>query len=148
MVFQPTHAGAVVFRDTDHGLLFLVIAAKGAPHHWVLPKGHIETGEAPEQAAVREVAEEAGSVAEIIASLGSESFRVGDTVNDVAYFLARHTGERTPAETREKAWLPKDAAIERLTFNESKAVMGRAVNALGRIGGLGGNHRENNGALC
>ena len=37
---------------------------------WSLPKGHIEEGETPEQAAIREVAEETGITSSITKSLG------------------------------------------------------------------------------
>ena len=55
-------AGGVVF-DAEGRVLVL--------HHvdgaWVFPKGHIEAGETSEAAAVREVAEEAGVDAEVLA---------------------------------------------------------------------------------
>ncbi len=38
---------------------------------WSLPKGHVEEGETYEQAAVREVFEETGIEAEMVAPLGS-----------------------------------------------------------------------------
>ena len=41
---------------------------------WSLPKGHIEEGETPEQAALREVAEETGIESEISKSLGVIDF--------------------------------------------------------------------------
>jgi 8-oxo-dGTP pyrophosphatase MutT (NUDIX family) len=52
--FYPVEAaGGVVFRDKKA----LVIYRRG---HWDLPKGKIEKGERPEQAAIREVQEETG----------------------------------------------------------------------------------------
>jgi 8-oxo-dGTP pyrophosphatase MutT (NUDIX family) len=41
---------------------------------WLFPKGHIDPGETSEQAAVREVKEECGLTAEIIATLGETSY--------------------------------------------------------------------------
>ena len=41
---------------------------------WSLPKGHIEEGETPEQAAIREVAEETGINSDITKSLGVIDF--------------------------------------------------------------------------
>jgi 8-oxo-dGTP pyrophosphatase MutT (NUDIX family) len=38
---------------------------------WIIPAGHVEDGETPEQAALREVMEEAGVLAEIKLGLGN-----------------------------------------------------------------------------
>jgi len=48
-------AGAVVVRETPQGLRFLLLRAF---NHWDFPKGLVENGEEPLQAAVREVREE------------------------------------------------------------------------------------------
>jgi bis(5'-nucleosidyl)-tetraphosphatase len=48
-------AGAVVVRDTPQGLRFLLLRAF---NHWDFPKGLVENGEQPLEAAVREVREE------------------------------------------------------------------------------------------
>ena len=53
-----TSAGGVVYRRIDGEPRFLLIRDPYA--NWGLPKGHIEGGETPEEAAVREVAEETG----------------------------------------------------------------------------------------
>src|SRR5690606_23502519 len=53
-----TSSGGVVFRRTGGTLSFLLI--RDPYDNWGLPKGHIEGGETPAQAALREVAEETG----------------------------------------------------------------------------------------
>src|SRR5215210_5279704 len=55
---RETSAGGVVFRVEDGRPLFLLI--RDSYRNWGFPKGHVESGEAPEQAALREVAEETG----------------------------------------------------------------------------------------
>ena len=55
---DETSAGGVVFRFDGHEPLFLLI--RDSYQNWGFPKGHIERGERPEQAAVREVSEETG----------------------------------------------------------------------------------------
>ncbi len=55
---RPHHhlsSGAVVVRDTEGGTLFLLLRAFD---HWDFPKGLVEAGEAPLDAAIREVREE------------------------------------------------------------------------------------------
>ncbi|MGH7504064.1 MAG: NUDIX hydrolase [Longimicrobiales bacterium] len=59
-----TSSGGVVFRRSDNGPLFLLI--RDPYQNWGLPKGHIEGDETPEQAALREVAEETGLDALIV----------------------------------------------------------------------------------
>ena len=54
-----------MFRRSEGKLEFLIGKHSGY-HKWVLPKGLVERGESPEEAAVREVAEEVGVEAKII----------------------------------------------------------------------------------
>src|ERR1051325_5923127 len=63
---QWSHAGGVVRRTVNDEVQYLIVAASDNPDIWVLPKGHIEKGETPEAAAVREVMEEAGVRASIV----------------------------------------------------------------------------------
>jgi len=55
---DETSAGGVVFRLDGREPLFLLI--RDSYQNWGFPKGHIESGERPEEAAVREVSEETG----------------------------------------------------------------------------------------
>jgi 8-oxo-dGTP diphosphatase len=64
-----THAGGVVYRIEQAKPKFLVVTARRDPQAWVLPKGHIERGETAEEAAIREVREEAGVSAVIVQQL-------------------------------------------------------------------------------
>lgn len=76
---------------------------------WETPGGHIERGEAPREAAVRELYEEAGITARTLSDLGD--YRVGDVTGRV--FVAE-VGARHPlphfemAETRDVEELPTD----------------------------------------
>lgn len=55
---DETSAGGVVFRLDGREPLVLLI--RDSYQNWGFPKGHVEDGEQPEQAAVREVSEETG----------------------------------------------------------------------------------------
>ena len=56
---QPeTSAGGVVYRRDGGGPLFLLI--RDSYQNWGFPKGHVESGERAEDAALREVREETG----------------------------------------------------------------------------------------
>lgn len=52
---DPLSAGVVVIRDTPEGQRFLLLRAY---NHWDFPKGKVEEGEHPLEAARREVTEE------------------------------------------------------------------------------------------
>ena len=70
----PTHAGGIVVRDSPSGPEYHIVEASREPGVWVLPKGHNEKGETPEAAATREVEEEAGCQATILAPLRALHF--------------------------------------------------------------------------
>jgi 8-oxo-dGTP pyrophosphatase MutT (NUDIX family) len=55
---DETSAGGVVYRVDGGQPLFLLI--RDSYQNWGFPKGHVEEGEIPEAAALREVAEETG----------------------------------------------------------------------------------------
>src|SRR3954452_19930336 len=57
-VRDETSAGGVVFRVDDGQPLYLLI--RDSYQNWGFPKGHLERGELPEAAALREVEEETG----------------------------------------------------------------------------------------
>jgi 8-oxo-dGTP pyrophosphatase MutT (NUDIX family) len=118
----PTHAGGVVVRDSVSGPEYLIVEARRAPGTWVLPKGHIEKGETPEEAATREVEEEAGCRASIVRPLGTLNF--GEA--RVAVFLMRHQREVARSETRQVFWGPYEQARKRLSFKDTQELLARA----------------------
>jgi 8-oxo-dGTP pyrophosphatase MutT (NUDIX family) len=58
-VLEHTSAGGVVVRSVDRQLFVALIREGGQPGY-VLPKGHVKPGESLDEAARREVSEEAG----------------------------------------------------------------------------------------
>ncbi|MDX9972955.1 MAG: NUDIX domain-containing protein [FCB group bacterium] len=72
--------GGVVLNAQDQVLLLerRVLREEGLRHEIRFPKGHIDPGETPEQAAVREVAEESGYCElEVLAPLGLNDIEYG-----------------------------------------------------------------------
>jgi ADP-ribose pyrophosphatase YjhB (NUDIX family) len=102
---------------------WLLVTAKLESSVWVLPKGHIESGESPEQTAVREVFEEAGVKARIIEFLTTARQVVRDKPQRIEFFLMECVTEAPAREGRRIAWLSQDEAVERVTFTETRAVL-------------------------
>ena len=96
---------------------------------WVLPKGHIEAGESVAMAAVREVAEEMGLATRVIDWLGDYHFRF-KKARHVGYFLLRverRLPEFAAHEGTDTFFLPPDEAVARLSFEDDRALVHRAI---------------------
>ena len=118
-----THAGGVVTAPRRGAPTVLLARASRPPHDWVLPKGHIEPGETPEQTARREVLEETGVEAGVIASLGDVTFVYRQGEVRVRYFLMRFERMGTAQESREIRWCTLDEAEHLLTFASIKHIV-------------------------
>jgi 8-oxo-dGTP diphosphatase len=90
---------------------------------WTFPKGRPDPGETPEQAALREVKEETGYTAEIIAKLPG-SYRGGVTRTE--YFLMRPLGGPEDFDSAETA------SVQWATSKEALELIGLTLNTLGR----------------
>jgi 8-oxo-dGTP pyrophosphatase MutT (NUDIX family) len=128
-------AGGVVVRGDE--VVVIVPSRRGAGEARVLalPKGHPEPGETAEQAAVREVREEAGVWGELIESLGEVTYtyeRKGNRIDKrVEFFLIEYRGG-DPAdhdhEVDEARWMPLSQASLALTYEGERQVLARAVS--------------------
>jgi 8-oxo-dGTP pyrophosphatase MutT (NUDIX family) len=132
-------AGGVVYRR-DGEEIEIVLASRRTRRGelaWGLAKGGIEGDESMEDAAVREVREETGLVAEIEVSLGEtryfyvwENVRIRKTVH---FFLMRHTGgdiDDRDDEMEEIRWFPLDRALKRAAYRGERDVLVRAAELL------------------
>lgn len=117
--------GALIGRTDRQGKLL-----------WSLPKGHIETGETAEQAAVREVEEETGIAGVILGELGTIDFwfvadgrRIHKTVRH--YLMRRVGGELSDAdiEVDQVAWVPLADIRGRLAYPDERGL----VDTAGRL---------------
>jgi mutator protein MutT len=81
-------ARAVIFNA--QGQLLLVERHKGSEHYFALPGGHIDPGEEPEQAVVREVREETGLEVTLEKLLYTSSDDLYQ--NDQRIFLCKYLG--------------------------------------------------------
>ena len=117
-----THAGAVVFRRRNDQVFYLVVSSSDGLN-WVLPKGHIDPGETPEIAALRELKEEAGVVGEIVVPLSVRDFIKNGKEAAVKFFLVRELGATESKEERTVLWEEQAAAQQLLTFEEARGAL-------------------------
>ena len=130
---QEVSAGGVVFRLDAGRPLFLLIRDSYA--NWGFPKGHLEQGEAPEKAAIREVVEETG-----LASVESRGaietidwyFRFrGRLIHKVCHFyLMESADDRTNPQKAEGItaclWVTYDDASRMISYANARQVLKRA----------------------
>jgi len=104
MASKEHSAGGVIFED---GSVLLILAKnlKG-DRVWTFPKGHLEAGETPEAAAIREVSEETGWDCEIT------SPRVGGDGLP-----------KTPDEVLDMKWLPLAEAENELIYKSDLEII-------------------------
>ena len=133
---EQISAGGVVFRQADESIEIAIVQI--VPEmRWQLPKGVIDPGETIEEAAVREVREESGIEAEMIAPI--------DTIE--YWFSAEYDGERRryhkfvhfflmqfkagdvgdhDDEVAESRWVTIDEALRLLEFKSERDVVTKA----------------------
>ena len=130
-------SGGVVYRcKNDHLQVAIVQTQRGA---WVLPKGAVETEEDPDQAAIREVLEETGIVAEIEEDLGEIRYEVrpdlwtGFVPKVVHQYLLKAVSgsiRPDPAEHVAARWVDIEDGVRILHHANERTVMLRAEELL------------------
>jgi 8-oxo-dGTP pyrophosphatase MutT (NUDIX family) len=135
-----------IYKYASGGIVFCrgrVLTLKIAPpyNEIVFPKGTIEKGETPERTAVREIAEETGYDAHVIAPIGVFSYEFDEDGNHyhkkLHYFiLALSDVNQIPVPRREEGekfenlWLPiKDAKLQ-LTHDNNKEMLTKALKII------------------
>ena len=117
-------AGGIVLRQEETPLIAVVRLRKR--NEWVLPKGKLDDGETPRDAAEREVLEETGHDVSVHEFLGTLVYESGGRFKVVHYWRMETSGEPTHAlmdDIRAVDWLPLDAAVERLSRAYERAFL-------------------------
>ena len=113
---------------------------RGGKLEWCIPKGHLEQTESNEEAALREVFEETGLIAEIIAYLGEVSYqfiqsgvRVNKTVH--VYLMQQIGGELSfdndpHKEASQLEWVRVSELLTRLSHGNERRIAKMAVELI------------------
>lgn len=128
-----SHAGGIVIKSDGKHRKFLLVSSSKNPKHWVFPKGHIESGETPESASLREVREEAGVEAEIIERLDSNEFKKLTKTVRVLYFVMRYKKTTKMQEKRRIKWCSYKEALELISFDDARILLKKAEQSLMRV---------------
>ncbi len=134
-------AGGFVISKTDNSLVALMARFnRGGKLEWCIPKGHLEQTESNEEAALREVFEETGLIAEIIAYLGEVSYqfiqsgvRVNKTVH--VYLMQQIGGELSfdndpHKEASQLEWVRVSELLTRLSHGNERRIAKMAVELI------------------
>jgi bis(5'-nucleosidyl)-tetraphosphatase len=128
---EERSAGAVVFRDTPSGRMYLLLQNGG---RWDFPKGGVEEGESELDTVLREVEEETGlEDLRILPGFRKviEYFyrRDGRNVHkQVVYLLASTASEavKISFEHQGYGWFPFAQAMKKASYGNSKATLDEA----------------------
>lgn len=141
---QEHSSGGVLVRQVEgENLVCLVqIPTRGGNPSWRLPKGCIEAGETPEEAAIRETREETGCNGDVLSELSDVEYwytrrddesgnriRVRKTVD---FFLMKYTSGDVADhdhEVEEAVWYPFSEALSTISYDAERRVLQEAIHA-------------------
>ena len=139
---EQVSAGGAAFRVNDGKTEFAIVSVNPS-RRWQLPKGIVDKGETEEQAAAREVREEAGIECETLEKIetieywyfGNERGMRVRYHKFVHFFLMKYISGDTKnhdTEVAEARWVSPGEAIEMLAFESEREIIEKAKNLLNK----------------
>ena len=135
---EEVSAGGVVVRLAEGGAHFLLI--RDSYKNWGFPKGHLEAGEAPEAAALREVSEETGLrdlIARGLIDTIDWHFRFrGKLIHKICHFFLMESENGATSPQREEGitacrWVPIEEALALISYANAREVLQQAAVMVG-----------------
>ncbi len=133
-------AGGLVYKKQSGQILWLIRRPTPNPEYrgnlgWSFPKGWVDEREELEAAAVREVREEGGVVAKIMAKLPTLKIFFTDQNGEkvmklITYFVMEYESDAPEGhgwETAETKWVTLDEAQKLLTFKNERELLEKAA---------------------
>jgi 8-oxo-dGTP pyrophosphatase MutT (NUDIX family) len=139
-VVEETSAGGVVYRRTESGLVVLLI--KDSYRNWGFPKGHVEEGEQPSDAALREIREETGLTDLVLQGRVQDIdwfFRFkGRLIHKTCHFFLIESagGEATPQRSEGISavkWLSVEEAMQTVSYANAREVLRAAADLVEKL---------------
>jgi 8-oxo-dGTP pyrophosphatase MutT (NUDIX family) len=141
---RQVSAGGLAVRKRA-GRIDVALISVGNPPRWQLPKGLVDKGETPETTAVREVREEAGIEADLVAPIetveywyqsksGAQRIRYHKFVH---FFLMNYRSgnvEDHDQEVNEARWVKAGEAAQLLAFANERKVLVKALEMVDNDG--------------
>ena len=128
-----TSAGGIVFRLANGEPQYLLI--RDSYRNWGFPKGHLEAGEQPEAAAVREVGEETGledlALRGLVDTIEWDFRFRGDLIHKVCHFFLMEAGRSRTSPQRTEGitacrWSTFREAERMVAYRNAREVLRRA----------------------
>ena len=122
-------AGGVVWHRRQ------VLVLRNFRNEYIFPKGHLEPGETPLEAALREVFEESGLEVTVLAALPDTNYRYEDSSGAwhnkrVHWYNMRASCDEVQVDGDEIHWgafMPPEVAAKRLTHFPDRALLAQAL---------------------
>ena len=128
-----TSAGGIVFRLANGEPRYLLI--RDSYRNWGFPKGHLEVGEQPAAAAVREVGEETGlkdlAIRGLVDTIEWDFRFRGSLIHKVCHFFLMETGRSRTSPQRAEGitacrWSTFREAERMVAYRNAREVLRRA----------------------